>query len=132
MKKQVIHPRGLIKRPFYSHVVKVGDTIHIAGQVARDENGNVVGAGDFRAQAEKIFENLQLCLGAAGATLNDVVSTTCYLTNMSCSPILAEITKKYFGEEAPPTATWVMVSSLALPEFLLEIEAIAVVDQPGH
>ena len=113
MKKEVIHPEGLVKRPFFSHVVKVGNTIYVAGQVARDENGNVVGAGDFRAQAERVFENLQLCLKAAGATLSDVVSTTSYFTNMAYSPILAEVTAKYFGEETPPTATWIMVSSLA-------------------
>jgi enamine deaminase RidA (YjgF/YER057c/UK114 family) len=127
MKKETIHPKGLVKRPFYSHVVKVGNTIYVAGQVSRDENGKIVGVGDFRAQAEKVFENLQLALKAAGATLEDVVATTSYLTNMAYSPILAEVTAKYFGEQAPPTATWVAVSSLAQPEFLLEIEAVAVV-----
>ena len=125
MKKEAIHPEGLIKRPFYSHVVRADNTIYIAGQVARDDKGNVVGVGDFRAQAEKVFENLQLALKAVGATLSDVVSTTCYFTNMAYSPILAEITAKYFGTESPPTATWLMVSSLALPEFLIEIQAVA-------
>ena len=128
MKKEAIHPEGLFKRPYYSEVVKVGNTIHIAGQVPRDQNGKAVGAGDFRAQAEKVFENLQLALKAAGATLSDVVSTTTYLTNMAYLPVLAEVTPKYFGTEAAPTATVVMVSSLGFPEFLLEIQAVAVVE----
>jgi len=127
VEREVIHPKGVFKRRAYSHVVKAGNTVYIAGQVARDESGNVVGIGDFRAQAEKVFENLELCLKAAGATLSDVVGTTCYLTNMAYKDILGEITTKYFGFETPPTATWVMVASLAFPEYLLEIEAIAVI-----
>jgi enamine deaminase RidA (YjgF/YER057c/UK114 family) len=127
MRKEAIHPKGLIKRPFYSDVVKVGNTIYIAGQVARDENGNVVGIGHFPTQVEKIFENLKLCLEAVGATFDDVVSTTCYLTNMAYKDILTGIMIEYFGTETPPTTTLVMVSSLAFPEFLLEIEAIAAV-----
>ena len=128
MKKVVIHPEGLFRRPFVSQVVKAGPIIYVSGQVARDEEGNVVGAGDFRAQAKQVFENLKLALGAAGATLSDVVSTTAYLTNMAYYHILREVTTNYFGTDSPPATTWVMVSSLAFPEILLEIEAVAVVE----
>jgi len=128
MKKEAIHPEGLTRRSTYSHVVKVGNTLYISGQVARDEKGNVVGAGDFRTQIEKVFENLQTALKAAGATLSDVVSTTTYLTNMAYIPIWREVTEKYYGTETPPTSTLLIVSSLASAEFLLEIQAIAVVD----
>ncbi len=128
MKKECINPKGLMRRPSYSHVVKVGNTVYIAGQVARDEKGNVVGAGDFRQQAEKVFSNLQIALKSVGATLDNVVCTTTYLTNMAYRPVMAEITIKYFGTENQPPATWVMVCSLAEPEFLLELQAIAVVD----
>ena len=128
MKKEAIHPEGLTRRLTYSHVVKVGNTLYISGQVARDEKGNAVGAGDFRAQIEKVFENLQIALKAAGAALSDVVSTTTYLTNMAYIPIWREVTEKYYGTEAPPTSTLLIVSSLASAEFLLEIQAIAVVE----
>jgi len=128
MKKEPIHPAGLFRRPFYSDVVKAGNTVYIAGQLSRDEKGNVVGAGDFRVQTEKVFENLQLALKAIGATFGDVISTTAYVTNMAYLPILTEVVAKYFGTEAPPNLTVVMVSSLALPEYLLEIQAIAVVE----
>jgi len=127
VKKKTIHPDGLVRRPTYSHVVKAGNTIYIAGQVSRDPNGNIVGLGNFRVQAERVIENLQLALKAAGATLDDVVKTTIYLTNMAYRPILAEVTIKYFGSGEQPAATLLMVSSLAEPEFLLEIEAIAFV-----
>lgn len=128
MKREAVHPEGLLKRPFYCDVVKAGNTIYIAGQLARDENGNVVGAGDFRAQAEKVFANLQLALKAVGATLSDVVSATAFVTNMAYLPIFTEVVAKYFGTEAPPNLTVVMVSSLALPVYLLEMQGIAVVE----
>ena len=128
MKKEAIHPAGLFRRPFYSNVVKAGNTVYIAGQLSRDEKGNVVGAGDFRVQAEKVFENLQLALKAVGANLSKVVSATAYMTNMAYLPILTEVVAKYFGTEAPPNLTVVMVSSLALPEYLLETQAVAVVE----
>ncbi len=128
MKREAIHPAGLVKRPVYCDVVKAGNTVYIAGQLSRDEHGNIVGAGDFQTQAEKVFENLQLALKSVKGSLRDIVSTTAYVTNMAYLPILAEVLTKYFGTEAPPNFTIVTVSSLALPEFLLEMQAIAVVD----
>jgi len=128
MKKEAIHPTGLFKRPFYCNVVKAGDTVYIAGQVPRDENGNAVGVGDFRAQTEKVIENLQLALKAVAATLSDVVSATVYVTNMAYISTFTEVFTKYFGTEAPPNLTIAMVSSLASPDYLVEMQAIAVVD----
>ena len=69
MKKETINPEGLSRRPFYSHVVKAGDTVYIAGQIARDRNGKTVGVGDAKAQIEQIFKNLEACLDAAGGNL---------------------------------------------------------------
>jgi len=128
MKKEAIHPKGIMRRSMYSQVVKADNTIYIAGQVARDVNGNVVGIGDFRIQAEKVFENLQIALKAARASLSDVVSTTTYLTNMAYTSIWNEIFEKYFGEESPPTATILIISSLASAEYLLEMQSVAVVE----
>ena len=129
MKREAIHPAGLVKRPFYCDVVKAGNTIYIAGQLSRDEHGIVIGAGNFRTQAEKVFENLQLALKSVQASLSDVVGVTVYLTNMAYLPILTEVIAEYFGTVAPPNLTVVMVSSLVLPEYLLELQSIAVSDK---
>ena len=126
MKKEVIHPEGLIRRPFYSHVVKVGNAVHVAGQIARDKEGNLIAPGDFRAQGEKVFENLQIALKAAGAALSNVVSTTTYLTDMANLSVWAELLAKYFGTETPPTAT-VVVAGLT-PGYLVELQVVAVVE----
>ena len=127
MEKKAIHPKGLMRRTMYSQVVRAGNTLYISGQVARDENGNVVGAGDFRTQIEKVFENLQIALKAAGASLSDVLSTTTYLTHAAYIPIWEEVTTKYYGTESPPTST-LIITSLASPHFLVEIQAVAVVE----
>jgi enamine deaminase RidA (YjgF/YER057c/UK114 family) len=107
-------------------VVKSGDFVYIAGQVARDEQGNVVGKDDFKAQAEQVFQNLQKCLASAGASFKDVVKTNVYLVSYSNIPQYREARSKYFPGD-PPASTLVIIPSLALREFLLEVEAIAYV-----
>ena len=133
MKKEIVPTQGLFTRPFYSHVVKAGNTIYIAGEVSRDENGNIVGKGNFQAQAEKILDNLRLALKAAGATLDDVVSTTVFITPSAGNlgeiiPLFREIVTKHFGTVHPPASTWVVVNSLVSPDYLIEINAVAVVE----
>src|SRR5712691_3626279 len=87
-------------KPAYSHVVTVngpGKTIYIAGQLARDGEGNIVGKGDMRAQMEQTFKNLDACLKAAGATWADVVKTNSYVTDypeFSKHPV---VRIRYFG-----------------------------------
>jgi reactive intermediate/imine deaminase len=112
----------------YSHVVEVsrGRTIYIAGQVAFDKSGNVVGKGDFEAQTVQVFENLKLALAAAGATFDNVVKVTTYVTDMSQLQALRNIRAKYYGKNAP-ASTLVKISELASKDFMIEIEAIAVV-----
>ena len=122
-----IQPDGLASPPTYSHVVKAGNTIYIAGQVAQDEQGQVVGAGDFVAQAEQVFQNLERALAAAGASFGDLVKTTVYVTDPRYRELLRDVRSKYLGRDALPASTLVVVAGLALPEYLLEIEAIAVV-----
>ena len=111
----------------YSHVVEVhtGRTVYIAGQVAFDKSGNIVGKGDFAAQTTQVFENLKAALAAAGATFDNVVKNNMYITNMAKIQTLREIRSKYYGENAP-ASTLVEVSKLARPEFMIEIELIAV------
>jgi reactive intermediate/imine deaminase len=112
----------------YSHVVEVrsGRTIYIAGQVAFDKSGNVVGKDNFEAQTIQVFENLKLALAAAGATFDNVVKVTTYVTDTSQLQTLRNIRAKYYGKN-PPASTLVKISELASKDFMIEIEAIAVV-----
>jgi len=112
----------------YTHVVEVlrGRTVYIAGQVAFDRSGNVVGAGDFKAQTRQVLENLKAALAAAGATFDNVVKVNTYVTDMAQIQTLRELRAEYFGAR-PPASTLVQVVRLARPELMIEIEAIAVV-----
>ena len=111
----------------YSHVVVEGRcTIFIAGQLARDRQGNVVGAGDMRAQIRQVGENLKAALAAAGATLNDLVKTTTFVTDIEEFFKHVDVRMEYFG--ALPTSTTVEVRRLAHPDLLVEVEAIAVLE----
>ena len=122
-----LSPETLATPPGYSQIVKVtgGQTIYLAGQVALDASGNLVGPGDFRAQAQQVFENLKMALEAVGANFSHVVKLNIYLLDHTQLPILREVRDSYVNTEAPPTSTLVEVRSLAREEFLLEIEAIA-------
>jgi 2-iminobutanoate/2-iminopropanoate deaminase len=116
-------------RPAYSHVVTVngpGKTIYVAGQLARDADGNVVGKGDMRAQLEQTFKNLDLCLKAAGASWADVVKSNTYVTDYEAFSQHSDVRMRYFGV-ASPTSTTIQISRLAQPEAMVEIELIAVV-----
>ena len=123
-----INPPGLSKPTGYTHVVLAADgrTLYIAGQVAYDSTGTLVGPGDFRVQAERVFANLRLALASAGATFSDVVKMTTYITNVANVATLREIRSKHLDPARPPANTLVPVATLARPEFLLEIEAVAV------
>ena len=123
------NPPPLSKPTGYTHVVEVtgpSKTVYIAGQIAFDKDGKIVGAGDMKAQAEQVFRNLQAALAAAGATFSDVVKMNTYVTDMGQAPAVREIRARYFGETTP-ASTLVQVSALARPELMLEIEVIAVV-----
>jgi 2-iminobutanoate/2-iminopropanoate deaminase len=113
----------------YTHVVEVtgpAKTVYIAGQIAFDKEGKIVGAGDMAAQAEQVFKNLQAALEAAGAKFSDVVKMNTYITDMARAPAVREVRARYFGQTAP-ASTLVQVPALARPELMLEIEVIAVV-----
>jgi 2-iminobutanoate/2-iminopropanoate deaminase len=112
----------------YSHVVVVEGrrTIFIAGHMARDRQGHVVGKGDMRAQIRQVGENLKAALAAAGATLNDLVKTTTSVTDIDEFFKHVDVRMEYFG--ALPTSTTVEVRRLAHPDLLVEVEAIAVIE----
>jgi len=135
MKIDRIQPTGMNVRmqqgkPAYSHVVAVkgpGKIIYIAGQLARDAEGNIVGSGDMRAQLEQTFKNLSACLEAAGATWADVVKTNTFVTDYQAFSQCSDVRMRYFGI-ASPTSTTIQISGLAQPEAMIEIEMIAVLD----
>jgi reactive intermediate/imine deaminase len=122
------NPPTLSKPTGYTHVVAVsgGRTVYISGQIALDREGHLAGANDMKAQAEQVFKNLQAALAAAGATFADVVKMNTYTTDMAQAAAIREVRARYLGDVAP-ASTLVQVVHLARPEFMLEIEAIAVV-----
>jgi enamine deaminase RidA (YjgF/YER057c/UK114 family) len=123
-----IQPDGLSKPPTYTQVVKAGNTVYIAGQVAQDENGQLVGPGDFVAQATQVFENLKTALAAAGAGFGNLVKTTVFVTDPRYREALRDVRSTYLADSPLPASTLVVVAGLAQPEYLLEIEAVAVID----
>jgi len=135
MKIERIQPAGMNVRtqqgkPAYSHVVTVtgpGKTIYIAGQLARDAEGNIVGPGDMRAQLEQTFRNFEACLKAAGPTWAGVGQTKTLVTDYRAFSQCSDVRMRYFGV-ASPTSTTIRISGLAQPEAMVEIEMIAVVE----
>jgi reactive intermediate/imine deaminase len=104
---------------------RVGNLLFISGQASLDQQGNIVGVGDFDAQAAQAFENLERVLEAGGSSLDKVVKVNIYMTDISLFPKIVELRAKYFT--APyPADTIVEVTSLALPELMIEIEAVAI------
>jgi enamine deaminase RidA (YjgF/YER057c/UK114 family) len=129
-KIEYLAPVGLAINPAYSHVAVAsgGRTIYIAGQVAIDEKGAIVGAGDLGAQTDQVMRNLGKCLQAAGAGFEHVVKITTFVVNYTpeMRPIIGKARTPFFANRPPPASTLVGVSALAAPEWLIEIEAIAV------
>lgn len=124
------HPTGLLQNPAYSQVVVASGTrtIYIAGQVALDENGALVGAGDLSAQTTQVMKNIGLALAAANARFSDVVKITTYVVGYrpELRAIIGKARSPFFADMPPPASTLVGVSALAADEWLIEIEAIAV------
>jgi enamine deaminase RidA (YjgF/YER057c/UK114 family) len=114
----------------YSHIVEVrgGRTLYIAGQLALDKDGNLVGRDDFRAQVEQVFANLQARLEEVGASFNNVIKLNYYLTDASDLLPVREVRNNYINRENPPASTLVVVKQLVREEYLIEVEAIAVVN----
>jgi 2-iminobutanoate/2-iminopropanoate deaminase len=108
-----------------SQAMRVGDLVYTSGQAAIDLQGNLVGVGDFDAQAEQVFANLRAVLEAADSGLEQIVKVTIFLTDMSNFPKIVALRERYFSQPYPAD-TIVEVRSLALPELEIEIEAIAV------
>ena len=122
-----VNPPGLVHPNGYTHVVVSSDgrTVYVAGQVAFDSAGTVVGPGDFRAQADRVFANLRVALASVGASFGDILKTTTYITDLKNAAVLREIRGRHFDAGHPPANTLVPVASLTRPELMLEVEAVA-------
>lgn len=105
---------------------RVGDLLYLSGQASIDESGNIVGSGDFDAQVKQTVRNVEKVLKAGGSSLDKVVKVNIYLTDMKHFPKIMELREKYFTPPYPAD-TIVEVQALALPELMIEIEAIALV-----
>jgi enamine deaminase RidA (YjgF/YER057c/UK114 family) len=135
MSKEFLSPTALIPPgpAGYSHVAKVnhGTIVYLSGQVPCDASGKLIGEGDFEAQVEQIFRNLKIAVEAAGGTMADIVKLNYYLVaevDQAEVPKLRPIRDRYINVEKPPTSTFVVVSRLMRPGWLIEIEAIAALD----
>ncbi len=126
-----INPEALHRNPAFSQAIAVDGphrTVYVGGQNAVDVDGNVVGQGDVAAQAEQVARNLQAALEAAGATLDDVVKLTIYLVEPhSAFPAYGAFQRVWGMPATPPTISLLYVSGLFQPDFLLEVDAVAVV-----
>jgi enamine deaminase RidA (YjgF/YER057c/UK114 family) len=129
MAKEIINPPSMSPPSGYSYAVKKSGTpVFIAGQVAIDGDGRLVGAGDPAAQVEQVFKNLKTIVEACGGTFADIVKTNVYVTDPSARGAVVEARKRWFADGQPPASTYVVVSALAVPELLVEIEAVAMID----
>ncbi|MEV5644375.1 RidA family protein [Streptomyces flaveolus] len=125
---RIAAPDGVAPAAQYSHVVLgTGRFVAVSGQLALDEDGTLVGEDDAAAQARQVFENLRRCLSAAGAGFDDVVKLTFFVTDMAHMPAIRAARAEHIPDDRLPAASAVQVASLVRPEFLMEIEALAVV-----
>lgn len=129
-RKGVSNPEGLAAPiyGYYSNAVRVtaGDLLFIAGQVAWDSEGRVVGEGDIRAQTRQTLENIRTIMKVHGRGMGDILKVTVYVTDMSHFREIAEVRMEYFPADGP-ASTIVEVSQLAFPELMIEIDAVAAV-----
>lgn len=137
MPKQTLNPPELFPSLQYgfSQIVTATavTTVYLSGQVAWDANQQIVGAGDLRAQTWQALHNVATAVAAAGGRLSDVVSMRIYIveTVLDQSRHVSDALKTFFPPEHAPATTWIGVCALANRDFLIEIEAIAALDQPA-
>ena len=127
MKQERVDPGwSWTKKYNISAGVKLGDTIHLSGNVAFDDAGEVIGVGDVYAQSKQIFKNIEEALASAGATMDDVIKITTYLTDIAEYGAFGKARTEAFPNGVP-ASTAVAVSALVMPELLVEVEAVAVI-----
>jgi len=134
MSKEYINPKSLFDSTQYgfSQVVisSAGKFVFVAGQVAWNENQEIIGGGDLRVQAKQAFKNIETAIKAAGGNLKDIVMLRIYIvdyTSEKAEPV-GDALREYFGTLTPPASTWLGVQALANEQFLIEIEAQAIIN----
>ena len=126
MEIQRVNPEGLATPlAAYSQVVRAGSLVTTAGLIALDAEGKVVGEGDVEAQERKTLDNLVIALESVGASLDDVIKTTLYVSDMADYKAVNDVYNGYFADIRPARAT--VEAPLVLPSLLFEMDAIAVV-----
>lgn len=125
---KAFNPSSMPATNGYSHAIEVvgGRTLYVSGQIALDASGHIVGAGDVKAQTRQVLENMKTVLHAAGATLDDVVKITVYMTDVTQVAGFREVRDIYFTK-TPPASTLLEIKRLVRPELLIEIDAVAAV-----
>ena len=123
-----INPQGMTQPTNYHHVIRADNMLFIAGQVALDGSGQLVGEGDMKAQVQQVLKNLETVLSSQGADFRHVVKINIFTTDVDAFREASEVRQRYFRGN-PPASTLVEIKRLARPQFLVEIEAIAML--PG-
>ena len=133
MNKTCLNPKGLFNSTDFGFsqivVSQPGKIVFISGQVAWDENRTILGKGDLKIQTRKAFENLKLAIKTAGGNLSHITMLRLYIVNYQQADggIISEVLREYFGTKTPPASTWINVAGLANEDFLIEVEAQAVI-----
>lgn len=119
-----INPQGMTQPSAYSHLVRTGNLLFIAGQVSLDADGEIVGRGDMVAQVTQVLKNMQTILASQGGDFSNIVKINIFTTNVEAFRMSGDVRSEFFGGH-PPASTLVQIVRLARPAFLVEIEAIA-------
>ena len=128
MARAAIQPADMADpRPRYTHGWRVGNMVYVAGQLALDKDGKLVGPNDIAAQTRRVLENMRRVLETGGAKMRDVVKVTVFVTDIRFREGYGEVRQQFFPAN-PPASTLVQVACLAIPGALIEIEAVAIVD----
>ena len=128
----LLTPKSVHSTVGYSHAVRLGDLLFVSGQVSKDEHDQTVGIGDAEKQTEVVYENLKRVLEESGSGLDMIGKTTVFTTSLEHRPAINRVRERVFGPIGRyPASTFVVVSSLAVPEWLVEIEVIAVARKSG-
>jgi enamine deaminase RidA (YjgF/YER057c/UK114 family) len=128
----LLTPKSVHSTVGYSHAVRLGDLLFVSGQVSKNEHDETVYVGDAERQTEVVYENLKRVLEESGSGLDMIGKTTVFTTSLEHRPAINRVRERVFGPIGHyPASTFVVVSSLAVPEWLVEIEVIAVVRKSG-
>lgn len=129
MPKQIINPGNMAAPSGYSYAVrKSGTPVFISGQVGIGADGKIPGDGGVAAQTEQAFQNLRTVVEACGGSMGDIVKLTIFVTDPAFRSAVVSARQRHFAEGAYPASTYLVVSALAVPQLLVEVEAVAMVD----